>query len=135
MRVRHKIVDGIKSFLGPLIVTCEKGDIKQTQDGILIYGEEEKKEIPLAQAMVGRQAEITELYEAVVNGRPMFHDGRWGEATLEVCLGILQSRSRAARSLYVAPGSSYGPLLIPTSISFFVQLRTPSHTTNNSCRR
>jgi phthalate 4,5-cis-dihydrodiol dehydrogenase len=21
----------------------------------------------------------------------MFHDGRWGEATLEVCLGILQS--------------------------------------------
>jgi hypothetical protein len=21
----------------------------------------------------------------------MFHDGRWGQATLEVCLGILQS--------------------------------------------
>jgi hypothetical protein len=26
-----------------------------------------------------------------MNGRPVFHDGRWGEATLEVCLGILQS--------------------------------------------
>jgi phthalate 4,5-cis-dihydrodiol dehydrogenase len=32
-----------------------------------------------------------ELYEAVVNGRPVGHDGRWGEATLEVCLGVLQS--------------------------------------------
>ena len=90
-----------QKFFGPLIATCEKGDIKQTQDGILIYGEEEKKEIPLAQAMVGRQAEITELYEAVVNGRPMFHDGRWGEATLEVCLGILQSAAER-REVYMS---------------------------------
>lgn len=80
-----------QKYFGPLIVTCEKGDMRQSQDGILIYGEEEKREIPLSQAMVGRQAEVTELYEAVMNGRPMSHDGRWGEATLEVCLAILQS--------------------------------------------
>ena len=41
--------------------------------------------------MAGRQAEINELYEAVVNDRPVSHDGRWGEATLEVCLAIIQS--------------------------------------------
>jgi hypothetical protein len=39
----------------------------------------------------GRQAEIDELYLAVFNNRPLFHDGRWGAATLEVCLGILES--------------------------------------------
>jgi phthalate 4,5-cis-dihydrodiol dehydrogenase len=39
----------------------------------------------------GRQAEINELYDAVFNNRPLFHDGRWGEATLEVCLGIIDS--------------------------------------------
>ena len=54
-----------------------------------IYGEQEKREIPVATGVRGRQAEVKELYEAVVNKRPLFHDGRWGEATLEVCLGIL----------------------------------------------
>ncbi len=34
---------------------------------------------------------MKEIYEAVVNDRPVFHDGRWGEATLEVCLAILES--------------------------------------------
>jgi phthalate 4,5-cis-dihydrodiol dehydrogenase len=32
-----------------------------------------------------------EIYEAVVNNRPLFHDGRWGMATLEVCLAMMQS--------------------------------------------
>ncbi len=90
-----------QKFFGPLIATCEKGDLRQSQDGILIYGDKEKKEIPLEQAMVGRQAEVTELYEAVMNGRPMFHDGRWGEATLEVCLAILQSTAER-REVYLS---------------------------------
>ncbi len=77
-------------FFGLTVVTCEKGDMRQSPDGILIYGDE-KKEFPVEKGMRGRKAEITELYEAVVKGKPMFHDGRWGEATLEVCLGILQS--------------------------------------------
>ncbi len=90
-----------QKYFGPLIVTCERGDLRQSQDGILIYGDEGKKEVPLAQAMVGRQAEITELYEAVINDRPVFHDGRWGEATLEVCLGILQSAAER-REIYMS---------------------------------
>src|SRR5688572_31334243 len=55
------------------------------------YGEQEKREIPVATGVRGRQAEVKELYEAVVNKRPLFHDGRWGEATLEVCLGDRKS--------------------------------------------
>jgi phthalate 4,5-cis-dihydrodiol dehydrogenase len=73
------------------LVTCEKGDMRQSPDGIYIYGEQEKREVPVATAVRGRQAEVKELYEAVFNNRPLFHDGRWGEATLEVCLAILAS--------------------------------------------
>ena len=64
--------------------------MRQSQDSIIIYGDE-RREVPVEEGMRARKAELTELYEAVVNRKPMFHDGRWGEATLEVCLGILQS--------------------------------------------
>jgi phthalate 4,5-cis-dihydrodiol dehydrogenase len=78
-------------FFGCTVVSCERGDIRQTPDGLIIYGESEKKEIPLPAGSRGREAEIEELYDAVIHGRPIFHDGRWGEATLEVCLAILDS--------------------------------------------
>ena len=78
-------------FFGMTLVTCENGDMRQSSDGIYIYGEQEKREIPVAKGIRGRQAEVKELYDAVFNNRPLFHDGRWGEATLEVCLGILKS--------------------------------------------
>ena len=78
-------------FFGFTLVTCEKGDIRQSQDGLIIYGDENKREVPLQARRIGREAEMDELYNAVVNDRPVFHDGRWGEATLEVCLAILES--------------------------------------------
>ena len=81
----------MQPFFGFTLVTCEKGDIRQSQDGLIIYGDEEKREVALQARRIGREAEIDELYNAVVNDRPVFHDGRWGEATLEVCLAILES--------------------------------------------
>jgi phthalate 4,5-cis-dihydrodiol dehydrogenase len=78
-------------FFGLTIVTCEKGDIRQSPDGLYLYTAEGRREITIPLGSTGREAEMRELYEAVVNGRPVFHDGRWGEATLEVCLAILQS--------------------------------------------
>ncbi len=78
-------------FFGFTVVTCEKGDIRQSADGLLVYGDEEIKELDIPQGRIGRQAEVEELYQAVVNNRPVFHDGRWGEATLEVCMAILES--------------------------------------------
>jgi predicted dehydrogenase len=82
---------GHQRFYGLTVVSCERGELRQSQDGILIYDDEGVTEVPVGDKLFGRQAEITELYEAVVHGQPMFHDGRWGEATLEVCLGILES--------------------------------------------
>jgi hypothetical protein len=54
----------------------------------------EKREISLPSGRRGREAEVEELYNAVVNHRRVFHDGRWGEATLEVCLAILESAEK-----------------------------------------
>jgi phthalate 4,5-cis-dihydrodiol dehydrogenase len=78
-------------FFGLTIVSCEHGDIRQSQDGLLIYGDDRKYEVPVPLQAAGRAAELEELYDAVVKARPVFHDGRWGMATLEVVLGIMQS--------------------------------------------
>lgn len=78
-------------FFGFTLVSCEKGDMRQSPDGLIIYGEEGKKEIAIPWGKTGREAEVDELYQSIVNNRPVFHDGRWGEATLEVCLAILKS--------------------------------------------
>jgi len=78
-------------FFGHTVVSCQKGDIRQTPDGLKIYGESEQREIQLPAGSRGREAEVEELYDAVVNGRPVFHGGRWGAATLEVCLAMLES--------------------------------------------
>lgn len=78
-------------FFGLTVVTCEKGDMRQSPDGLFVYTEEGKKEVAIAHGSHGREAELKEFYDAIVHNRPLFHDGRWGEATLEVCLGILQS--------------------------------------------
>jgi phthalate 4,5-cis-dihydrodiol dehydrogenase len=78
-------------FFGMTIVTCEEGDIRQSPDGLYVYTEDGKREITVPRGSRGREAELGEFYEAIVYGRPVAHDGRWGEATLEVCLGILQS--------------------------------------------
>ena len=78
-------------FFGFTLVSCDKGDLRQTPDGLHIYGETEQREITLPAGSRGREAEVEELYNAVVHKRPVFHDGRWGAATLEVCLAMLES--------------------------------------------
>lgn len=78
---------------GMLIVSCERGDIRQSRHGLYIYDDEgvTDRELTPAAGVAGRRAELWELYEDIVNGKPGFHDGHWGIGTLEVCLAILQS--------------------------------------------
>lgn len=78
-------------FFGFTLVSCDKGDMRQSADGLIIYGEEGRREVALPSGKRGREAEVDELYQAVAENRPVFHDGRWGEATLEVCLAMLES--------------------------------------------
>ena len=88
-------------FFGLTLVSCERGDIRQTPDGLTVYGEMEKREISLPAGRRGREAEVEELYDAVIHNRRVFHDGRWGEATLEVCLAILES-ARGRKEIFLS---------------------------------
>lgn len=88
-------------FFGHTVVSCQKGDIRQTPDGLKIYGETEQREISLPAGSRGREAEVEELYDAVVKGRPVVHGGRWGAATLEVCLAMLES-AQERKEIYLS---------------------------------
>jgi phthalate 4,5-cis-dihydrodiol dehydrogenase len=81
----------VPNDLGILIVTCERGDIRQSQYGLYVHSDEGVKDVSLLEGSTSRRAELEELYNAVVLDRPIRHTGLWGMATLEVCLAIMQS--------------------------------------------
>ena len=84
----------VPNDLGLLIVSCEKGDLRQSPFGIFVHSDKGTEDVPLdgnAHPVSGRSAELEELYGAVVHNRPVQHSGPWGMATLEVCLAIMQS--------------------------------------------
>jgi hypothetical protein len=84
-------------FFGLTVVSGERGAIRQSPDGLYLYTESGCEELPVTQRL-GRTAELVELRDALAEGRPVFPDGTWGRATLEVCLGILDS-SRQRREI------------------------------------
>jgi phthalate 4,5-cis-dihydrodiol dehydrogenase len=86
-----------QSFFGITIVTCEHGVIRQSPNGLFVYSEQGKEEIACPKDE-GRAAELKSLQAAIDENRAPFLDGRWGKATLEVCLAMLQS-SRERREL------------------------------------
>jgi len=79
------------SDLGLLVVSCEHGDMRQSPAGIYIYSDAGTTEVPLTETRGAYAPELDELYDALVYGKPVLHSGRWGLATLEVCLAIMQS--------------------------------------------
>ena len=78
-------------IFGTTVVSCERGDIRQTPGGLRIDGDDESRDVAVAMRPTGREAMLDELCAAVRGERPPVHDGRWAKATLEVCLAILRS--------------------------------------------
>jgi phthalate 4,5-cis-dihydrodiol dehydrogenase len=78
---------------GLMIVTCERGEMRASADGLFIYDANGKREIALAQsaAMPGRSEVLDDMIAAIRTGRKPLHDGRWGKANVEVTLALLQS--------------------------------------------
>ena len=83
----------LPSDLGIVVVSCERGDIRHSAYGVWVYSDEGRREIRLdeVQGVVGRRAEILELYNSIANNTPVYHSGRWGLATLECCMAVLDS--------------------------------------------
>ncbi|HLQ32574.1 MAG TPA: Gfo/Idh/MocA family oxidoreductase [Chloroflexota bacterium] len=89
---RRERLPGGGRFFGITVATCERGEIRQSPpNSLLVYSDEGVKEVPVSGHTASRNSELQELYDAVVGNRPVYHDGRWGMATLEVCLAIMQS--------------------------------------------
>jgi phthalate 4,5-cis-dihydrodiol dehydrogenase len=76
---------------GPLIVSCEKADLRPLPSGVMIYTDAERRLDPLLRPEVPRAEVIDELYGAIVEGRAPLHSGEWALATMEVCFAILRS--------------------------------------------
>jgi phthalate 4,5-cis-dihydrodiol dehydrogenase len=78
---------------GVMVVSCEDGDMRPTADGINIYTQDGVREMPIvaSRGLPGRGDLMDELYNAVRHNTPLVHTARWGKATVEVCLAILES--------------------------------------------
>ncbi len=76
---------------GPVLVCCDRADLRPLPTGVMIYGDAEARLDPFPPPVIPRVEVIDEFFGAIVTGKPPLHDGRWAMATLEVCLAMLQS--------------------------------------------
>jgi phthalate 4,5-cis-dihydrodiol dehydrogenase len=78
---------------GLTIATCAKGDLRTSPNGVTKYALSGASEIKIerGEGMPGRREVLDDMYAALRDGLRPVHDGRWGKATVEVALGILQS--------------------------------------------
>lgn len=84
---------------GPVIVSCEKADLRPTATGIEISGATQRRFEPLPRPWVPRSEVIDELVDVLVHGKPALHSGAWARATTEVCLAVLASAASGAPQL------------------------------------
>jgi phthalate 4,5-cis-dihydrodiol dehydrogenase len=99
--------------LGILIASCEKGDLRQSKFGLYVYtdGGVEERDLGDSAYRAGRE-DLLELYNAAIHGAPVYHDGAWGMATMELISAIMES-SRTGKDVtlthQVAMSDDYNP--------------------------
>jgi phthalate 4,5-cis-dihydrodiol dehydrogenase len=76
---------------GLTVVTCERGDIRQSPDGLIVYSAEGRQEITLPSGDIPHALLLAEFAAGVRGERPCLHDGRWGLGNLECCLAAVAS--------------------------------------------
>jgi phthalate 4,5-cis-dihydrodiol dehydrogenase len=79
------------NHFGLFIASCERADLRPTPDGVMIHADAERRFEPMPPPAVARAEVIDELWDAVALGRPPWHSGESGLATLEICLALLDS--------------------------------------------
>ena len=78
-------------FFGITVVSCERGVLRQSPDGVYVYDKDGRREIRCGGGFNRGAAELLELHAALEQNRQPFLDAAWGRATLEVCVAILDS--------------------------------------------
>jgi phthalate 4,5-cis-dihydrodiol dehydrogenase len=81
---------------GPLIASFEHGDVRLSPNGLIVDGDTRQWEIAIDPGWDGRDGRLRNLYEAIVDRRPLIADGRWGKATQEVLIAVEESSEKRA---------------------------------------
>jgi len=78
-------------WFGVTVASCERGDVRQSPNGLYVYDANGRREIPVSGGRGTGLLEMREMYECLHDGTPITHDGRWALATLEIGLAISES--------------------------------------------
>jgi phthalate 4,5-cis-dihydrodiol dehydrogenase len=99
MRARSAIPVSVphQPHFGLTLVSCERGDIRQSPDGLLVYSDKGREEIALPLDKTPRDLVIAEFADAIA-GKSTTHTGRWGLANLDVCTAAIES-SRTGKEI------------------------------------
>jgi phthalate 4,5-cis-dihydrodiol dehydrogenase len=97
-------------FFGLTIVACERGALRQSPDGVFVYDGGGRREIACGTGYQRGAAELMELADSLAENRPPYLDAAWGRATLEVCVGIIESAAagREIELKYQVPAQAVG---------------------------
>jgi len=84
---------------GVTIVTCERGDIRMSADGILVHGGEgtQHVSVPRGRGRPGQGDALDALWNAVREGKPCVQDASWGRETVAALLAIQRSTITSSR--------------------------------------
>ncbi|HEV8021250.1 MAG TPA: Gfo/Idh/MocA family oxidoreductase [Candidatus Lustribacter sp.] len=98
-------VNKVSPWFGVTVVSCERGDIRQSPHGIFVYDDDGRHEIEVKLEPIGLP-DVRELDDYLTNGKPLTHDGRWALATLEACTAILRSSEERREIVLEHQGAS-----------------------------
>ena len=76
---------------GPVIVCCDRADLRLTPIGVEIWGDVERRFVAAPPDPAPRSPVLRALYQAIREGRPPAQSGAWGRASLEICHALLES--------------------------------------------
>ncbi len=76
---------------GPIIVSCDRADLRLTPQGVEIWGDFEQEFVAAPVDPAPRSPVLKSLYNAIRHGKPPAQSGGWGRASLEICHAILAS--------------------------------------------
>jgi predicted dehydrogenase len=79
------------NWFGVTLASFERGDLRQSPNGLYIYDDNGRREVPVEGGRGVGTLEMQEMHDAIFANAPIIHDGRWATATLEVALAIVQS--------------------------------------------
>lgn len=94
-----------QEHFGQVIVSCDRGDIRLTADGIEVFAEKQRV-IELPAPVIPRREVMDEFHRCITEGAAPLHDARWGHACIEVVIAMLES----ARSRRVVPLAEQSPV-------------------------